>query len=163
MISRRRRDYSSTTGRVSEVRFKRAAEALGFDVAKSSKGSDIHHHIDFHMTMGNKTWSVDVKGNNLPDEIWCEFKNVHGRDGWMRGRASIIAFEMPEEGGFCVVNRDKLLEWCNENISDVLVDSKDMAYKKKYTRANRKDVVTKIYLDDLRSIESFRVWKYRTA
>ena len=113
--------------------------------------------------MGNKTWSVDVKGNNLPDEIWCEFKNVHGRDGWMRGRASIIAFEMPEEGGFCVVNRDKLLEWCNENISDVLVDSKDVAYKKKYTRANRKDVVTKIYLDDLRSIESFRVWKYRTA
>jgi hypothetical protein len=159
-ISNKRREYSNSTGRVAEVRFKRAAESLGFRVDKSRSKEDIHHHIDFWLHHSGKKYSVDVKGNNLPDEIWCEFKNVKGERGWMYGMASIIAFDMPEEGGFSVVNRDELVKWCEKNIDDTAVDEKSQAYRKRYSRKGRADVVTRITLKDLRSISSYRVWAY---
>jgi hypothetical protein len=106
--------------------------------------------------------SVDVKGNNLPDEIWCEFKNVKGEAGWMYGNAHIIAFDMPEEGGFSVVDRHELAFWCEKNVRDELVSNKHDAYLKKYTRKDRSDVITRINLRDLKLLESYRVWYYET-
>jgi hypothetical protein len=161
MISQNRKKYSSTTGRVAEVRFFRAAQALGFNVAKSKDEEDIYLHIDYWISMEAKgNWGVDVKGNNLPDEIWCEFKNVRGDQGWMYGGASIIAFDMPEEGGFVVIDRKDLKDYCEENVSEAIVSNKRDAYKKRYTRSGRGDVITKLMLSDLKSIPSYRVWKY---
>jgi len=120
-------------------------------------------HIDYWLEYDNgKTWGVDVKGNNLPDEIWCEFKNVNGDPGWMYGGAAIIAFDMPEEGGFSVVSRDELRNYCELNVSDVVVDQKRDAYMKKYTRKDRDDVITKLNLNDLKDLVSYRVWEYFT-
>ena len=105
-------------------------------------------------------WGVDVKGNNLPDEIWCEFKNVAGNPGWMYGGAKIIAFDMPEEGGFSVVDREDLVSYCEANVEDVFVSHKRDSYKKKYTRKDREDVITTLTLNDLKGLLSYRVWKY---
>ena len=105
-------------------------------------------------------WGVDVKGNNLPDEIWCEFKNVAGNPGWMYGGAKIIAFDMPEEGGFSIVDREDLVDYCEANVEDVFVSHKRDSYKKKYTRKDRKDVITTLSLNDLKGLLSYRVWKY---
>lgn len=160
MISQQRRNYSRSTGRVAEVRFKRAAEGLGFDVRKSTNREDIHMHVDFWLCINGKEWGVDVKGNNLPDEVWVEFMNVSGKDGWMYGDAHIIAFDMPEEGGFSVVNRLDLVEYCEKNVEDVVVSSKDDAHLKKYRRKDRQDMITKLNLLDLRKIKSYRVWEY---
>lgn len=160
-LSHKRIEYSQSTGRVSEVRFERACKHMGLDVRKASKQIDMKHHIDFYMSMGDKTWSADVKGNNLPDEIYCEFINVRGDKGWMLGDANIIAFDMPEVGGFCVVNRPELLDWCNKNVEDSFVKHKRDAYRKKYSRPNRQDVITKIHIKDLISMDSYRVWKYK--
>jgi len=163
MISQSRRRYSNSTGRVAEVRFARAARSLGFQVVKGDRKDDIHMHIDYWLEYDNgKTWGVDVKGNNLPDEIWCEFKNVNGDPGWMYGGAAIIAFDMPEEGGFSVVSRDELRNYCELNVSDVVVDQKRDAYMKKYTRKDRDDVITKLNLNDLKDLVSYRVWEYFT-
>ena len=109
---------------------------------------------------GDEVYSVDVKGSNLPDEIWCEFVNVQGNPGWLYGKAGIIAFEMPEEGGFAVVKRKELLKWCEENVEDVVVKNKKDAYLKKYTRKDRFDVITILKLHDLKSLLSYRVWEY---
>jgi hypothetical protein len=108
----------------------------------------------------SKRWGVDVKGNNLPDEIWCEFKNVQGKPGWMYGGSSIIAFDLPEEGGFSIVNTKELREYCEMNVSDEIVDHKSKAYKTRYTRKDREDVITILKLSDLKSLLSYRVWKY---
>ena len=163
MISQNRRKYSSATGRVAEVRFWRAARALGFKVLKSKDYDDMRLHIDYWLSKdGDGRWGVDVKGNNLPDEIWCEFKNVRGEKGWMYGGASIIAFDMPEEGGFSVVNRAELKDYCEKNVTEEFVDHKSKAYKKMYSRKDRDDVITKLKLDDLKSMPSYRVWKYFT-
>jgi len=161
MISQNRKVYSSATGRVAEVRFVLAAEALGFQVMKGSRKDDMQLHIDYWLKHGNSgKWGVDVKGNNLPDEIWCEFKNVAGNPGWMYGGAKIIAFDMPEEGGFSIVDRVELKDYCEKNVEDVSVDSKADAYKKKYTRKDRSDVITKLTLLDIRELQSYRIWKY---
>ena len=65
---------------MAEVRFVRAARQKGLLVTKSSHTEDIHEHIDYWLAMSGQgqKWGVDVKGNNLPDEIWVEFKNVGG-------------------------------------------------------------------------------------
>lgn len=160
-LSKKRIEYSQSTGRVSEVRFERTCEHMGMSVTRATKKVDMKHHIDFYMSVGGKTWSADVKGNNLPDEIYCEFINVRGDKGWMLGDANVIAFDMPEVGGFCVVNRVELLEWCNKNVQDVFVAHKKDAYLKKYSRPNRCDVITKIQIEDLISMDSYRVWKYK--
>lgn len=136
---------------------------MGFNVRKSNKEDDIHLHIDFWLSKdGEGNWSVDVKGNNLPDEIWCEFKNVRGEKGWLYGGATIIAFDMPEEGGFSVVNREELKRYCEENVQDVIVSYKNKAHKKKYNRQGRHDIITSLNLSDLKSLSSYRVWKYFT-
>ena len=161
MISQNRRKYSSATGRVAEVRFIRAAKQLGFQVTKGTRKDDMHLHVDYWLAhSGNSKWGVDVKGNNLPDEIWCEFKNVAGNPGWMYGGAEIIAFDMPEEGGFSVVQREELRDYCEMTVEDVFVSNKRDAYKKKYTRKDRADVITRLNLLDIKLLDSYRVWDY---
>jgi hypothetical protein len=160
--SQARRRYSNSTGRMAEVRFLRAARAKGLFVTKSSRNEDMHQHIDYWLAMsesGSK-WGVDVKGNNLPDEIWCEFKNVAGNPGWMYGGATIIAFDMPEEGGFSIVDREELALFCEKNVKDEAVTDKKNAYLKRYTRKDRQDVITILKLHDIKTLVSYRVWEY---
>ena len=160
--SSKRRAYSSATGRVAEVRFVRAARNKGLLVTKASAKQDMHEHIDYWlaMTPDGRKWGVDVKGNNLPDDIWCEFKNVRVNPGWMYGGATIIAFDMPEEGGFSVVDREELAFFCERHVKNEKVTDKRHAYLKRYTRKDRQDVITILKLHDLKSLMSYRVWEY---
>lgn len=161
MITPSRRKYSNATGRVAEVRFIRCATSKGLDVKKSTSEEDMKQHVDYWMSMDGVTMGgVDVKGNNLPDEIWVEFKNVQGKTGWLYGSAKIIAFDMPEEGGFCIVDREELASFCELTVSDEVVTEKKDAYLKKYTRKDRFDVITILKLHDLKSLLSYRVWEY---
>ena len=162
MQTKARRSYSNSTGRMAEVRFKRAAERLGFKVMKASPKEDMHKHIDYWLIYTDRKHAVDVKGNNLPDEIWCEFKNVKGKPGWMYGNAHIIAFDMPEEGGFSVVDRQELAFWCEKHVRDIFVKDKKDAHLKKYTRRDRLDVITRLNLEDIKLLQSYRVWPYET-
>ena len=162
-LTNKRRAYSGSTGRVAEVRFRRAAEAKGLEVEKSSRNDDIHLHVDYWLAYdGNGRWGVDVKGNNLPDEIWVEFMNVRGNPGWLYGGAQIIAFDMPELGGFVIIDRQDLADYCERTIEDTIVSDKRDAYMKKYRRNDRQDLITKLKLLDLNKIESFRIWEYFT-
>ena len=160
-VGAKRKAYSSSTGRVAEVRFVRAARNKGLLVTKSSHTEDRHEHIDYWLAMDNDSrWGVDVKGNNLPDEIWVEFKNVAGKRGWLYGGASIIAFDMPEEGGFSIVDRQELALFCEKHVKDEAVKDRKNAYLKKYTRRDRQDVISILKLDDIKTLKSYRVWEY---
>ena len=139
----------------------RAAEEKGLQVTKSSRSDDMHKHVDYWLAINDEgKWGVDVKGNNLPDEIGVELQNVGGNPGWLKGEAAIIAFDMPEEGGFSVVSRVDLLEYVNQNVSTEVVKDKRNAYKNLYQRRDRQDLITILHLRDIRKLESYRVWKY---
>ena len=161
MISNKRKAYSGATGRVAEVRFVRAATDIGLDVVKSSRSEDINLHVDYWLAYdGNGKWGVDVKGNNLPDEIWVEMMNVRGDAGWVYGESKIIAFDMPEEGGFSIVDREELMVFCEENVEDIIVHNKADADLKKYRRKDRLDIITRLNLMILKDLKTYRVWKY---
>jgi|TARA_A100000172_G_scaffold75044_1_gene57547 hypothetical protein len=151
-----RRKQSWKDGGVCATRYARIFSGI----KKSTRDEDIKLHIDFwHGPDG-----VDVKGNNLPDEIWVEFRNVHGDLGWLLGEAKWIAFEICEVGGFVRVERQELLDWClgNVDFNDYVLYKKD-AYKKIYQRKDREDKITMLVLNDLCQLKSFEIINYKKS
>jgi hypothetical protein len=152
VVTQKRYKQSWRDGNIAATRYKRACP----DARQSNKYEDINLHVDFwHGDNG-----VDVKGNNLPDEIWVEFANVNGKPGWTKGAAKWIAFDMSEVGGFIRVEREELLTWCYENVSPEIVRNKLKAYKKIYQRNGRQDKITRLMLSDLRELNSYSVIPY---
>ena len=152
VVSKSRYKQSWRDGNISATRYKRALP----DAHVSTKYEDINLHVDFwHGEEG-----VDVKGNNLPDEIWVEFANVQGKPGWTKGSAKWIAFEMCEVGGFIRVEREELLAWCYKNVSAEQVTNKTKAYRKIYQRSGRLDKITKLIIKDLQELNSYNVIPY---
>jgi hypothetical protein len=152
VVSKKRYKQSWRDGNIAATRYKRACP----DAHKSNEYEDIHLHVDFwHGDNG-----VDVKGNNLPDEIWVEFANVNGKPGWTKGAAKWIAFEMCELGGFIQVDRQELLSWCYDNVSPEIARNKANAYKKIYQRKGRQDKITKLILQDLKELKSYNIIPY---
>lgn len=151
-VSVARRSKSWRSGNLAATRYERCYP----EARKSSRAEDIFMHIDYwHGDIG-----VDVKGNNLPDEIWVELKNVRGQPGWVFGEAAYIAFDMPECGGFVIVSREELKEYCRLHVDlSELVQKKD-AYKRCYSRKDRDDLITKLVLEDLRTLPSYVVKPY---
>ena len=150
--SNHRRKASWRDGGLAATRYERANPG----VRKSSRDEDRHMHIDYwHDDQG-----VDVKGNNLPDEIWVEFKNVNGDHGWLFGEAVSIAFDMPELAAFVVVDRVELKDYCKENVDFTVLVSKSEAYKKCYQRKDREDLITYLVLEDLKHLPSYTVVGY---
>lgn len=160
-VSENRRRYSNVQGDAAANRFVRACEAMSYVCEKTDKMTDIYKHIDYYITRfgREKTIGVDVKGCNHPECIWVEFQNVSGKKGWLLGEADFIAFDMPEEGGFCIVLRQELLEYCEKNIVKEFT-TKQNAYKKLYQRSGREDIISKLYLTDIKTIPSYKLLRY---
>lgn len=154
MLTQERILHSNKLGKESVRLFIDACESYGYKLVKSSDSIDMFDHIDYFISRpdGTKT-SVDIKGGNKIDEIWVEFKNVSGKDGWVLGKAELIAFDMPEKGGFYIVNRKELFSLSRSIVEKIFVP-KEQAYRKLYRRIGRKDVITKLHLDNLLTIHN---------
>ena len=163
MVSKERRNYSRQQGDLAEQRFVDACLSLRYEVKKATAQEDIYSHIDYWVKRSDAEWyGVDVKGNRHPQTIWVEFKNVRGDEGWLNGLAEFIAFDIAEEGGFIVIRRQELLEWCIENVSAEFV-AKDKAHRNLYQRDGRQDVLTKLTLEDLKELKSFKLLRYANS
>jgi hypothetical protein len=162
MVSKGRRQYSKQQGDLAEKRFIDACEAVGYQVRKATAQEDIYEHIDYWVLRKENWYGVDVKGNRHPETIWVEFKNVRGNEGWLHGSATFIAFDIAEEGGFAVILREELVDWCLLNVDNTFV-GKNEAYRKLYQREGREDVLTKIHLTDLKELNSFKLLRYATT
>jgi hypothetical protein len=163
MVSKERRNYSRQQGDLAEQRFVDACLSLRYEVKKATAQEDIYSHIDYWVKRSDAEWyGVDVKGNRHPQTIWVEFKNVRGDEGWLNGLAEFIAFDIAEEGGFIVIRRQELLEWCVENVGTEFV-TKDKAHRNLYQRDGRQDVLTKLTLEDLKELKSFKLLRYANS
>lgn len=149
---KKRKARSGHSGRFVEQKYRRIFP----DIEPSSLNEDKFKHVDFwHGEDG-----VDVKGNNFPEAIWIEFKNVQGKLGWLFGEARWIAFDVPELTGFVRVERQDLADWCKHNVEYQNIVSKGDCYRKGYTRSGRSDLITKVCLADLQELESYEVFEY---
>lgn len=151
-VNRFRRARSQRDGNSAESRFLRIFP----DSIPSSREDNIYKHIDFYVP---DRFSVDVKGNNYPNEIWVEIKNVQGKKGWAWGEADYIAFEMYEIGGFIMVDTAELRDFVKENVEKTYTSKKD-AYLKLYRRDGRMDTITKVVLSDLLGLPSTWIAEY---
>jgi hypothetical protein len=150
MSSAQHIENSVNTGQAGAAMFVKACQLNSIEVLESTKQEDIYDHIDFWI-YGK---GVDVKGFKKSHQegfIVIEFKNVNGYAGSCsaNSKAEFIAFQFAE--CFWVVRKNELLEYCRKNVQlEYVYDFKD-CYKKLYTRKDRKDLMTKLHLSDLKN------------
>jgi hypothetical protein len=77
----------------------------------------------------------------------------------MYGKAEYIAFDMPEVGGFVMVRTNELRNLC-EKIVEPVFGTKQDATRKWYQREGRKDIISRLELQDLQQLVSFKVLNY---
>lgn len=129
-----------------------------FKVVPSSYKEQVKDHIDYYVYDNNRYFTVDVKAKKKftkdDKEVWIEFKNVNGNNGWLYGTATVIAFE--REKDFIIVSREKLKTLCESLIdtNNATTDKFGCLYKA-YTRENRKDLISKIKFEDIFNNISF--------
>jgi len=144
-----------------ESLFEEIAKKENFIVRKSSLSEDRYKHIDFFLEQDHFKYSVDVKARKktargdvkVNDEwTWIEFKNVLGRKGWLYGEADYIAFE--RAGDFLMINRENLVKFCEDKVDlKTMVSRAYQAEYKVYQRKGRKDLITRVRMDDLANLE----------
>ena len=146
---------SMARGRAAEERFVRVAEARGLTVAHSRKKDDIFKHVDFLIVDGDNGMMVDVKARkritrkdeNAQDiEIWLELKNVGGNPGWVYSKGH-VAFEIAE--GFVLISKEALQQVIEDIVSKDIVTKAGDALYNLYNRKGRKDLLTRVYLEDI--------------
>ncbi len=146
---------SMKRGQEAEERFVRVSEARGLTVAHSRKKDDIFKHVDFLIVDGDEGMMVDVKARKRITradeaaqdiEIWLELKNVGGNPGWVYSKGH-VAFEIAE--GFVVISKEALAQIIEDIVSkDIVTTAKDALYNL-YNRKGRKDLLTRVYLEDI--------------
>lgn len=128
-------------------------------------------HIDFILTIGDKTIKYDVKARKrvkrkddcIDDElIWVEWLNVYGGNGWINGKCDFIAFE--QENSFIIIAREKLKALCEKlcDMTSLPVKSSSQALYKCYQRFGRKDLISLIKTSDVLTVADEVVSKIET-
>ena len=141
--------------------------------------ANMFSHIDFILTKKTESivLKVDVKSRKRTsrkdkqfndDWIWLEFRNVQGKNGWMKGDSTHIAFEREKE--FVLVPRLDLYKWAKKEIIKRYGNGKSMSIKcvaknsrdskyKCYTRHGRQDLLTQVnYEEMLKGINNIEIW-----
>ncbi len=166
MAYRNQHDYtgmSSKNGERAEKLFVSLIEKVGGTTTPSTLAEQFKG-IDFHVNLCGK---VDVKarrrnrdGDDSPDakKVWLELKNVQGRNGWVYNEADYIAFERTKE--FLVVKRLSLCELIDNlvDMDDIVLSPSECMYNL-YSRVGRKDLLTKVHVDDIRTCKHYTLPK----
>lgn len=145
-------ERSYKTGVSGEAYFIDMCKKHNIPYRQSTKEENINDHIDFYIW--NK--KVDVKGlkkSHKEGYIVIEFINVKGEAGWCSEKSKIdyVAFQMPN--CFVILDKSEILKYCRKHVKNEYVKEFKDCYKKLYTRKERKDIMTKLHLDDIEKME----------
>ena len=145
-------------GRQAENEF---AKAYLQDINWATKDQDMFEHWDVEgilIDISDKPLKFDVKAlkkvnradDSFNDDVtWIEGTNVHGHDGWIKGKADYIVFE--REDKWTIIKRDELFNW---TINKIRRRGKQIGkgLYQIYQRPNRKDKLTLINFSDIDNI-----------
>lgn len=149
---------AAAMGDAAQQRFDEVVESFDGKSIPSTIDEDIHKHIDRHVELYGREFTVDVKsakatrrdGTIVIDEVWIELLNVQGKPGWIFGEQDFVAFELKKHN-FIVVPRLELAKLCRELIdTSTTVNSPEEALYKAYRREGRNDIISRIKLDDIK-------------
>lgn len=166
MAYRNQHDHTgkcSQNGERAENLFASLIENVG-GIAAPSTLAEQFKGIDYHVDLCGR---VDVKsrgrtrrGDDSPDinKVWLELKNVQGRTGWVYNEADYIAFERAEE--FLVVKRLSLCDLIENlvDMDDIVLSPSECMYNL-YSRVGRKDLLTRVYVEDIRTCSHYKLPK----
>jgi len=153
IVSNKRLNKCKNEGDYYENLFKEKIITNGFVYKKSTDKEDWYKHIDCYVN----GYGVDVKGEKSINEIWIEYKNVNGNDGWVSGDAYYIAFFIIEFKKFCVFNRVDLLNYIKS--LDKIFTTNKADFNKFYTREKwgKKDQIVRVKYDDIKELERIKL------
>lgn len=136
--------------------FIKLAEREGYKCLTATRYQDRWEHWDVKIIKDEKSALVDVKGykdSHKNGLTWVEFQTVAGDDGWVKGKAHVIAFE--REDRFELINRIELKKFVEGKIVNptgyVFLkpdDLSEIAYHR-YRRMGRKDIIVVVPFADI--------------
>lgn len=127
-ITEKRYNQTISLGDESEARFESLMIERNNDVQRATPDQDKNLHIDIFVNGDG----VDVKGNKKSYSLWLEVQNVFGNNGWLKGEAKWIAFDLIDKKEYQIYKREDLLRFVINNITETTDNNKD--YLKYYTR-----------------------------
>ena len=157
---------SNSQGQNAESLFVELAKKQGFRVTPANNHQERIEHWDFLLTKEKnlrvevkslKTFGVLHNGRMTKDFLLIEWKTVTGHDGWIYGKADLIAFE--RQDGFYLVPRKTLLDLAEKLCAEIWVDKRENMLYRQYQRKERKDIVSAILLSDVIETRNFSFWK----
>jgi hypothetical protein len=140
-------------GTDTENKFAELMKQRGVECVKTSSHVDMRKHIDFFI---GENIGVDIKGRRHLETIWVELQNVRGNDGWLKGDAKYIVFDIIELKSFCFFEREKLLEYVI-NFTETTTNKKD--YLKWYSRKawGRDDKIMRLNYNHIKHLETKKI------
>lgn len=123
----------------------------------ASKYENMNHHFDFIVNRFPPTYTkknVEVKGMKCPTRgapvdptlIYVELQNVNGGQGWVFGKADVVAFEQPEEKFLCV-DREELCKKALIQAQSASFGTRSGQKGTLWSREGRKDLILSLDRD----------------
>lgn len=158
-----RKKYSKKIGNKAESLFASLCVKKGCKIIKATAKQDVYEHWDYKViSRNNKITLVDIKSikDNNPNLIYLELINTKGHDGWLQGKADLIAFH--QDDGFALFKRSDLLNWVLQklgfgSINEIralyhechdeqgIFDPFGFSEASHYFTSNKKDAIYKLY------------------
>lgn len=146
--------------------FIKLAERDGYRCVRPTKYQDRYEHWDVLLIKNEKSARVDVKGYKDCHNVgltWIELQAVDGKNGWIKGKAHVIAFE--REDRFDLIHRVKLKKFVEKKIVNptgyVFIkpdDLSEIAYHR-YRRLGRQDIVVIVPFVDIEQFIMTTIYK----
>lgn len=161
-------DFSLSQGRSAENVFIAMAKSKGYTVTLANPHQERVEHWDVRLEKsGSPSLTVEIKsaksfpilhkGERTKNFFLLENKGVSGHDGWLWGKANVVAFEA--ENGFYIVPRKTLVEIFQKKCAKEWVDRREFMLYKTYGRRDRQDEVSAILISDVTATRNFSFWK----
>ena len=155
-------------GRIAEVKmFHILQQTVDPDVRWATKNENIYKKYDIVSSIelyGKKAIKAE-KEALTKGTIWIEYQNGDGKDGWIYGQADYIVFDLFTE--YLAIDR-VWLQLITDKLTKETVFTGDyqiynkyvpkyQALYKPYRRSGRKDILTKIKLEDIYYKPSWKI------
>ena len=134
------------------------------NAVESNNFQDYNEHWDVQGDLDGRTLKFDVKGlkktnrwdaNTQDNNAWVEGTNVHGRPGWIKGKADYIVFERNDY--WLVVNREELFKFIWSQLeSRGFPKGKEIYHIYDRSRWGKKDKITLVPYKDIENLKDIK-------